>query len=177
MRNIAVILAGGVGTRLGLDKPKQFMKVAGKTVLEHTVDAFQKHSAIDEIVIVMHANFVHYVEAMMLKNHWTKVKKILNGGQERYESSLVAIRAYEKCKDKENINLIFHDAVRPLVSKKIIDDTVEALEKYDAVDVAIPSADTIIKLDSSMEVIDSIPDRRRLNRGQTPQGLDRKSVV
>lgn len=171
MRNIAVILAGGVGTRLGLDKPKQFMKVAGKTVLEHTVDAFQKHSAIDEIVIVMHANFVHYVEAMMLKNHWTKVKKILNGGQERYESSLVAIRAYEKCKDKENINLIFHDAVRPLVSKKIIDDTVEALEKYDAVDVAIPSADTIIKLDSSMEVIDSIPDRRRLNRGQTPQGF------
>ena len=169
--NIAVILAGGVGSRLGLDKPKQFMKVAGKTVLEHTVDTFQKHNMIDEIVIVMHANYVHDAEAMVLKNHWTKVKKILNGGRERYESSLVAIRAYEKYPKKNELNFIFHDAVRPLVSKKIIDDTIEALEKYEAVDVAIPSADTIIKLDKSKQCIDYIPDRSFLHRGQTPQAF------
>ena len=169
--NIAVILAGGVGSRLGLDKPKQFMKVAGKTILEHTVDTFQKHNMIDEIVIVMHANFVHDAEAMVLKNHWTKVKKILNGGKERYESSLVAIKAYEKHPDKDDLNFIFHDAVRPLVSKKIINDTIEALDKYKAVDVAIPSADTIIKLDESKQCIDYIPDRSFLNRGQTPQAF------
>lgn len=169
--NIAVILAGGVGSRLGLDKPKQFMKVAGKTVLEHTVDTFQKHDLIDEIVIVMHANFVHDAEDMVLKNHWTKVKRVLNGGKERYESSMVAIKAYEKNSNKESLNFIFHDAVRPLVSKKIIDDTIEALEKYDAVDVAIPSADTIIKLDRSKQFIDRIPDRGYLNRGQTPQAF------
>lgn len=169
--NIAVILAGGVGSRLGLDKPKQFMKVAGKTVLEHTVDTFQNHNVIDEIVIVMHANYVHDAETMVLKNHWTKVKKILNGGKERYESSLVAIKAYENHPDKDDLNLIFHDAVRPLVSKKIIHDTIEALDKYKAVDVAIPSADTIIKLDESKQCIDYIPDRSFLNRGQTPQAF------
>lgn len=63
--NIAVILAGGVGSRLGLGRPKQFMKVAGKTVLEHTVEVFQRHSQIDEICIVMHTNYIHEAEAMV----------------------------------------------------------------------------------------------------------------
>lgn len=169
--NIAVILAGGVGSRLGLGKPKQFMKVAGKTVLEHTVDAFQKHNLIDEIVIVMHANYVHDAESMLLKNHWTKVKRILNGGSERYESSLVAIKAYENTPNQDQINFIFHDAVRPLVSKRIIDETISALRNYDAVDVAIPAVDTIIELDSSKQFISSIPNRSYLNRGQTPQAF------
>ena len=86
--NIAVILAGGVGSRLGLNKPKQFLKVAGKTVLEHTVSVFQKHPKIDEIAIVMHHSYLAEAEAMVIKNKWTKVKKVLNGGSERYESSL-----------------------------------------------------------------------------------------
>ena len=94
------------------------MKIAGKTVLEHTLDTFQKHGLIDEIVVVMHASYVHDAESMVINNHWTKVKRILNGGSERYESSLVAIRAYENFVAKDELNFIFHDAVRPLVSKK-----------------------------------------------------------
>ncbi len=147
------------------------MKIAGKTVLEHTVEVFQKHTQIDEIAIVIHAGFMHEVEGMVLKNRWTKVKKILNGGSERYESSLVAIRAYEGYPDKDDLHLIFHDAVRPLVSKQIIDDTLAALRRYDAVDVAIPSADTIIKVQPEVRLIDSIPERRLLRRGQTPQAF------
>lgn len=169
--NIAVILAGGIGSRLGLDRPKQFMKVAGKTVLEHTVEIFQRHTKIDEIAIVMHASYVHDAEEMVIKNHWTKVKKVLNGGQERYESSMAAINAYYKQAQTENINLIFHDAVRPLVSMRIISDVIEALNAYDAVDVAVPAVDTIIKLDETKKYIDQIPNRNYLNRGQTPQAF------
>ena len=174
--NIAVILAGGVGSRLGLEKPKQFMKMAGKTILEHTVDVFQKHDKIDEIVIVMNASYLHDAEEMVLQNHWTKVKKVLNGGSERYESSLVAINAYRNAVGLDSVNFIFHDAVRPMVSKRIINETIIALETYDAVDVAIPSADTIIKLDESKEFIAEIPKREYLNRGQTPQGFKYKTI-
>lgn len=168
--NIAVILAGGTGNRLGMDRPKQFLKIAGKTVLEHTVEAFQKNRLIDEIFIVMHSSYVHDAENMAKKNNWTKVKKILNGGSERYESSLAAINACVG-KKKENLKLIFHDAVRPLVSERIINDVVDALQKHDAVDVAVPAVDTIIALDSSKKYIENIPNRNFLNRGQTPQGF------
>lgn len=165
--NIAVILAGGVGSRLGLEKPKQFLKVAGKTVLEHTVDAFQKHKDIDEIFIVMHPEYIAETQYFVNKNHWTKVKKILNGGNERYKSSLAAINACQN----ENDKLIFHDAVRPLVSIQIIDDVIKALDKYDAVDVALPATDTIIVLNKEKNCIDNIPNRNYLNRGQTPQAF------
>lgn len=175
MKNIAVILAGGVGSRLGLDKPKQFMKMAGKTILEHTVEVFQKHSKIDEIVIVMNAAYLHDAEEMVLQNRWTKVKKVLNGGSERYESSLVAIKAYENTAT-DDTNLIFHDAVRPMVSKRIIDETIAALDRYEAIDVAIPSADTIIKLDETKQFITEIPNRAYLNRGQTPQAFKYKTI-
>ena len=173
-KNIAVILAGGIGSRLGLNKPKQFLKVAGKTVLEHTVDVFQKHMLIDEIVIVMHHNYIDIVEKMVLTNSWTKVKKIINGGNERYESSLSAIRAYENIQG--DVRLIFHDSVRPLVSPKIITDVVNALDIYDAVDVGIPAVDTIITINQENNTIKNIPDRSKLNRGQTPQGFKYKII-
>ena len=174
--NIAIILAGGVGSRLGLEKPKQFMKMAGKSILEHTVDVFQKHILIDEIVIVMNAAYLHDAEEMVLQNRWYKVKKVLNGGSERYESSLVAINAYKNVVGIEDANIIFHDAVRPMVSKRIIDETIGALENYDAVDVTIPSADTIIKLDETKQYISEIPKREYLNRGQTPPGFKYKTI-
>ena len=170
MKNVAVILAGGAGSRLGWDRPKQFLKVAGKTVLEHTVTIFQKHIAIDEIAIVIRQGYFADVETMILKNRWTKVKKVLNGGEERYQSSLSAIKAYER-EDNGNINLIFHDSVRPLLSAKIIDDVLDALRTYDAVDVAIPSPDTIIELEENNKLISNIPDRNLLRRGQTPQAF------
>lgn len=169
--NIAVILAGGIGSRLGIEKPKQFMKMAGKTVLEHTVEIFQKHEKIDEIAIVVNHNYLHDVDEMVLSNHWNKVKKVLNGGSERYESSLVAIESYSSNVGIEDANIIFHDAVRPMVSNRIIDETISALQTYDAVDVAIPSADTIIEIDKTKKFISDIPNREYLNRGQTPQGF------
>ena len=170
-RNIAIILAGGVGSRLGMSTPKQFFKVAGKMVVEHTVDVFERNAHIDEIAIVSNPALISDFENIVLRNKWTKVKKILKGGSERYESSLSAIRAYQD----EDVNLIFHDAVRPLVSQRIINDVVDALANYKAIDVAIPSADTIIEVDND-NFISNIPDRSRLRRGQTPQAFDRSVI-
>ena len=142
MRNVAVILAGGVGTRMGGTMPKQFFKVSGKTVLEHTISVFDNHPLIDEIAIVVHPNYLEKVEELCCINNFKKVGRILQGGSERYYSSLSAINAYASTEN--DINLIFHDSVRPLVTKRIISDCITMLGKYGAVDVAIPATDTII---------------------------------
>ena len=169
MKNVAVVLAGGSGRRLGLRKPKQFLKMAGKTILEHTVTAFEQHARIDEIAIVVHPMFYAEVENMVGKNKWKKVKKILNGGGERYESSLSAIKAYGH--EGQCVNLIFHDSVRPLVSARIITDVCDSLIHHSAVDVVVPAVDTIVQVDTSCDYIQDIPNRNQLRRGQTPQAF------
>ncbi|MBO7457982.1 MAG: bifunctional cytidylyltransferase/SDR family oxidoreductase [Paludibacteraceae bacterium] len=169
--NIAVILAGGSGSRLGNDVPKQFMKVAGKQVIEHTIDVFENCRQIDEICIVSKPDYVVNVEELVVKNQYKKVKKILNGGKERYDSSLAAINAYTD----DDTNLLFHDAVRPLLSERVIIDCIAALEKYNAVDVAVKTTDTIISVDAN-ECIDFIPNRAHLRNGQTPQCFKRGTI-
>lgn len=170
-KNIAVILAGGSGARFGRDLPKQFLKVAGKKVIEHTIDVFEHNTLIDEIAVVTRPEFIADMEQMVVNNHYAKVRKILIGGKERYHSSLSAINAYTNDED----NLIFHDAVRPLVNDRIINDCIEALKSYDAVDVAIPVADTIIQVNES-ECISTIPTRSLLRSGQTPQCFKRSVI-
>lgn len=170
MKNVAVILAGGSGHRLGLTLPKQFLKIAGKRVIEHTLDVFQNHPLIDEIVVVSNPLYIQAVEELSITNSFTKLKKILLGGDERYQSSLAAIRAYEG-----DVNLIFHDAVRPLVNERIITDCIRALETYNAVDVAIKTTDTIIRVRDERFIAD-IPDRSMLRNGQTPQAFKLETI-
>ena len=169
--NIAVILAGGVGSRLDSSHPKQFFKVAGKTVIEHTIEVFERNSLIDEIAVVINPAYLTTIEEIVLKNGWRKVRKILKGGAERNHSSMAAIEAYAGCQD---VNLIFHDAVRPLITDRIIHDTIQALDTYNAVDVAVPAVDTIISVHG--DYIDAIPDRSKLRRGQTPQGFKLETI-
>ena len=164
-KNIAIILAGGIGSRLGYEIPKQFLKIAGKLIIEHTVEVFQKHQNINEIAIVCHKNYISLVEDMVNNNAFDKVKKILNGGKTRSESSCSALAAY---RDLE-LNLIFHDAVRPLVSENIITQCLNGLAKYNVVNVAIAATDTIIKVKDNF--IESMPDRNNLSIGQTPQAF------
>lgn len=171
MKNVAVILAGGVGSRLGADKPKQFLEIGGRMVIERSVDAFERHKGIDEVAIVMNPEYVGKMEEIVKRNEWTKVSKVLKGGAERYMSTLSAIEAY---KDAGEVNMIFHDAVRPLVSQAIIDRVIEALERHKAVGVAVKVTDTIWEVDGS--TIKSVPNRSILRKAQTPQAF-RLSVI
>lgn len=171
MKNIAIILASGKGERTGLNVPKQFVKIAGRTVLEHTIDTFEKHPLINDIIIISNINYVDVVQNLVLKNDYKKVIKILAGGDTRRESSFIGIFAI----NENSAKVLIHDAVRPFMSSKIIDNCLSALEKYNAVDVAIESADTLIKVDSS-NIIEEIPNRKMFKRGQTPQAFDLKTI-
>ncbi len=175
-KNIAIILAAGSGERSGFDIPKQLVKLAGKPIIEHTISNFQNSAYIDEIIVVTSTNCISKVEDIVTNRGFTKVKKIIYGGKERYESSLAAIIASEQDSEQFDIKLIFHDAVRPLVNDRIIRDVVLALDHYNAVDVVVPTTDTMISADPITNTIDSVPERKKLRNGQTPQGFSWKTI-
>ena len=186
MYNIAVILAGGIGARVGSNTPKQLLPLQdGKSVLEHAVDAFEQSPHIHEICIVMHPDYIMHAEQMLLANAWQKVRHIIPGGKERWESSVNAIRQVRgerlEARGEENncqlpiancpntINLLLHDAARPFVSQDIIARVCEALEEHEAVTVAIPSTDTVYEMADGK--VARIPQRSTIMRAQTPQAF------
>lgn len=167
--NIAVLLAGGHGSRMGSDIPKQFLGLKGRTIIERAIDAFETNASIDEIAVVMHPDYIEKMNDLSKANNWSKLKKILAGGAERYMSTLSALEAYMDY--PEDTHLIFHDAARPLVSQRIIDAVVEALKNYPAVGVAVPTTDTIWQIDPINNVVLTVPERTHLRRAQTPQAF------
>ena len=186
MTNIAVILAGGIGARVGGNTPKQLLPLQdGKSVLEHAVYAFEQSPHIHEICIVMHPDYIMHAEQMLLANAWQKVRHIIPGGKERWESSVNAIRQVRgerlEARGEENncqlpiancpntINLLLHDAARPFVSQDIIARVCEALEEHEAVTVAIPSTDTVYEMVDGK--VARIPQRSTIMRAQTPQAF------
>jgi 2-C-methyl-D-erythritol 4-phosphate cytidylyltransferase len=170
-KNIAIILAGGTGSRLGGTTSKQLLKVAGKTIIEHTLRVFESCPEIDEIAVVSNPDYVQEIKQIAEQNRYAKLKKVLNGGKERYHSSLSAINAYGQ---EKNANLIFHDAVRPLVNHRMISDCITALKQYNAVGTAVNLTDTIIEIENSM--IKSVPMRANFRNIQTPQAFKLETI-
>lgn len=172
MNYTAVILAGGSGTRMGLGRPKQFLQLAGKTILEHSVDAFHDNGLIGSIIIVSNPDFVTEVEAIVMfhrqRGEWQKVCSVIPGGKERSDSSVNAIR-YAETHLPADTSLLFHDAVRPLVDQRIITEVCQTLDKAKAVNVTLPVVDTIIRTEQG--IMKDTVDRSTLQRVQTPQGF------
>ena len=174
MTNVAVILAGGMGTRVGGNTPKQLLPLSdGRSVLEHSVDAFEAASCIDEIVIVMHPEWIKEAEELSRRNAWQKVRQIISGGSERWVSSWHAIQAFSG--QLSDISLWLHDAARPFVSQRILSDVAEALETHAAVTVAVPVTDTLYKVRRDdargTKEVETIPSRADFMRAQTPQAF------
>jgi 2-C-methyl-D-erythritol 4-phosphate cytidylyltransferase len=170
LRTVGVVLAGGVGTRVGLAIPKQLLKIAGKPIIEHTLAAFEATPEIDEIIVLMTPGYVDDVNAIVTSRGFRKVTAVLEGGVTRNDTTKLALDQL----GTDECNVLFHDAVRPLVTGRIVRECVNALRNFDAVDVAIASADTIIVVDG--DVITDIPNRSRLRRGQTPQGFKLSTI-
>ncbi|MFF3440454.1 SDR family NAD(P)-dependent oxidoreductase [Streptosporangium sp. NPDC002721] len=166
-RTVGVVLAGGVGRRVGHDTPKQLLEIAGRTILEHTLALFQGAPEIDEIMVLMAPGFTGEVERIVERNGFTKVGRILEGGASRPETTWRALRAL----GTRDCLVLLHDAVRPLAEPRIITDCVEALRTFSAVEVAIPSSDTIVVTSQGPhgEIVSDVPDRAGLRRVQTPQ--------
>ncbi len=173
MKNIAVILSGGSGSRFGGALPKQFTKLAGKAIIEYTIDVFEKSENIDEILVVSQVHHIERTWEIIKKNNWRKVTKVITGGKERFDSTYSALQALENY--DPNSKVLFHDAVRPLISQNIISNCLKALANFEAVDVVIPSADTLVEVYDD-GCIANIPNRTMMRRGQTPQGFSLETI-
>lgn len=174
--NIGIILAAGRGERSGYENPKQMMKLAGKPIFEHAIAAFEDSDSIDQIFVVTNGHCKDRIEEIVANQRFRKVAKVILGGDQRSDSSVAAIDASASLAREHSVRLIFHDAVRPLVSQDIIKNVVQALEHYNAVDVAIPATDTVVSVDETTNTIRSIPERSSLRYGQTPQGFAWKVI-
>jgi len=148
--------------------PKQYLPVLGKPVLAHTIDAFERSSYIDEIIVVI--NRFHekeFREQILFRNRYTKLKKYVFGGDSRQDSVYAGL---EMLHDRLDDYVLIHDGVRPLVEEDILKRTIEGVVEHGAVCCAIPSTDTL-KISSNFQVIDSTLDRSLIWRAQTPQSF------
>src|SRR5215469_6824928 len=179
MRTVAVVLAGGSGLRLGGTVPKQLQSLAGQTLLEHSVSAFDQAPGVDRIVVVLPADFVAD-GGRLLGRRYRKLTDIIAGGADRPGSTRCAIELLsgdtpgQAQLAEAECNVLFHDAARPLVDQRIIADCVAGLADCQALGVVVPTADTIVEMADG--VMMSIPPREALGRCQTPQGF-RLSVI
>ncbi|MCU0286215.1 MAG: 2-C-methyl-D-erythritol 4-phosphate cytidylyltransferase [Acidobacteria bacterium] len=166
-KNLAIILAGGLGSRLDGILPKQFFLLAGKTILQHSFEKFENHPGIDHIIIVIHGDYLDRTQKIIVESGCKKIINVLKGGETRQDSSRIGVTAISPGHYE---NILIHDAARPLVSKEIIDNILAALDTHSAVNVAIPSPDTIIEIDPG-NYIKNVPDRAYLRKVQTPQAF------
>ena len=171
MRTVAVVLAGGAGVRLGGNTPKQLLLLAGRTLLEHCVAAFDAAPGVDDVIVVMPAGLTGEARRI-LAGQYGKLRDVIEGGQDRPGSTSRAIERLSR--DGTECNVLFHDAARPLVDQRIIADCVAALARCEALGVVVPTADTIVEMRDG--VMTAIPPRESLGRCQTPQGF-RLSVI
>jgi 2-C-methyl-D-erythritol 4-phosphate cytidylyltransferase len=163
MKNYAIILASGSGKRFNNDLPKQFANINNKTILEYSIEAFENNELIDGIILVIHPQYNDLTYKIIKNNGYKKVLKVINGGEERKDSSYIGVNSV----DETEANVLIHDCARPFVSQDIIKRCVEALKENSAVAVAIPTSDTIIKVHDN--IIAEVPQRSSLMRIQTPQ--------
>jgi len=165
--NIAIVIAGGVGSRMGANLPKQFIKVKGKPVLAYTLQSFQSHPLVDAIEVVCIDGWQDDVWAYKEKYGIDKLKWITTGGASGQESIRNGVYNL-KDKVNPNDNIIIHDGIRPLIDKTVVNDILDKCNKYGNGVTSMPYNEQIFLVDDEISTIKYIP-RETLRRVATPQ--------
>ena len=168
------ILAGGTGQRMGSESlPKQFMDLGGKPILIHTLEKFLTCTRFDAVYIGIHKDWIVYLQDMIRRYTPHAADKItaVCGGSDRNTTLFNVIRKIEEDHgESEEHIIVTHDAVRPFVTLRMIEENIDLAQRYGAVDTVVPAVDTIV-CSADGEVISSVPDRKQMYQGQTPQSF------
>lgn len=167
--NIGLILAGGVGTRMGADRPKQYLLAGGRPIIAYALRIFEKHPEIDRIVLVADKAWRDYIDEWLLKEKITKPVDYANPGATRQHSIYNGLKC---CADfaKETDIVIVHDAARPLVSDKIISDCIAGAKEKGGAMPVIPVKDTVYR-SADGSTITNLLTRSEIFAGQAPEAF------
>ena len=168
--NIAIILAGGTGSRLGGDIPKQYIEVSGKPIISYCLDKFENHTQIDNIVIVASEIWQDYIMSWIEKDNLSKFAGFAPAGSSRQHSIVNGMIKAKSIGAVADDNIIIHDAARPNVSERIISQCMDKLSEYDGAMPVLPVKDTIY-LSENGENITSLLNRDQLYAGQAPESF------
>lgn len=173
------ILAGGSGTRMGnTEMPKQFLMLGERPIIIHTIEQFLINQAFSKIIVCCPKEWVSYAEDLLEKYNIDKDRvEITAGGATRNETIMNGCKYIEEkygLNDKDIV--VTHDAVRPFVTQRILDDNIKLAKKYGAADTVIPATDTIV-YSKDGKMITEIPDRKECYQGQTPQTFNIKKLT
>lgn len=176
--NFAVVLAGGIGLRMGnMEKPKQYMELGNKPIIIHTIEKFYVYPDFEKVIVLCPEQWVRHTENLIQKYIGGQDGIVVRpGGVTRNETIMNAIGYIEeKYGLEEETIIVTHDAVRPFITHRIIQENIQAAKKYKACDTVVPATDTIVVSEDSESICD-IPDRRKMYQGQTPQSFQAKML-
>ncbi len=179
-RCTAIVLSAGQGKRMGTSVQKQYIEIEGRSVIYYTLSAFQVSRVIDDIVLVVGKGQEEYVrKEIVQKYHFSKVKAIVPGGAERYDSvweGLKVIRDGE-LDDNGRIEYVFiHDGARMFVDEEILERGYETVTRYRACVAGMPSKDTVKLVDGQKFAVQT-PKRKLVWAVQTPQIFEKSLII
>lgn len=170
-RNIALIFAGGTGSRMGATNlPKQFLMLGGKSIIAHTIDHFEYHELIDKVVVVCVDGWIEHLNKIISDNHFKKITAVVKGGTTGQESIYNGLRAIERnCSINQGSVVLIHDGVRPLIDKETITDCINSVRTHGCTATVAPAVETIIEEEQGK--VARVVDRSRCKLARAPQGF------
>lgn len=177
MKNIAVIFAGGVGRRMNANgKPKQFLELHGKPIIIYTLELFDNHPMIDGIIVVCVKTWIQYLKKMLKKFEINKVLSIVEGGESGQESIFIGLQeAYSKTQKDNDVIVLIHDGVRPLITENTITDNIETVREKGNCVTSIPAYETFVIKKSNGDL--EIPSRADSLIARAPQSFFLKDIL
>lgn len=172
----ALIFAGGTGKRMNSrSKPKQFLEIHGKPIIIYTLEYFEYHDRIDNILIVCIKEWIDELKGLLKRYGITKVKDIVSGGKTGHDSIYLGLKAMKKFCDDNDIVLI-HDGVRPLINEELISLNIDTVLKYGNAITCEPARESVIRSFNGMEITD-VPPRSEMYIAKAPQSFFYKNII
>ena len=176
--NIAVIFAGGTGTRMNSrEKPKQFLTLFNKPIIVHTIEHFEKHPLIDAIVVVCIEGWIEHFQGLVYKYRLDKVKRIVPGGETGQLSIYQGLKAAKELDPSGESIILIHDGVRPLIDEQVITDNIQSVLSTGSAITTGRVTETILVVNEDNACIQQVPSRDRSRVAKAPQSFWLKDIL